>query len=70
MSANAGGVAAIIVNNVPGYFSGSLGTPTAPCSGGVSIPAFSLAPEVSSNFADGVSVTATIGAGYLAAYDG
>lgn len=57
MCAAAGGVAAVIYNNAPGMFTGTLGS----CPAGSSIPAFSMAQELAPRFADGGNVTAKVG---------
>ena len=64
MCKNAGGVAAIIYNNVAGAFLGTLDPAT--CSAaGMSIPSFSLAQELASQFTDGLTITGTLTAKYL-----
>lgn len=63
----AGGVAAIVYNNAAGGFSGSL-IASGTCSGGFSIPSFSLAQELAPQFQAATcgctNITGTVGAVY------
>jgi len=64
MCAAAGGVAAIIYNNVPGPFTGTLQS----CPSGATIPSFSLAQELAAQFTDGSRVTGALGPNTMYAY--
>ena len=57
MCKNAGGVAAIIYNNAPGAFSGTLDGSTACSTVGKSITTLALARELASLFTDNVTVS-------------
>ena len=59
MCAAAGGVAAIIYNNVPGPFHSTLNSATSTCNAtGTSITSLALPQELAGNFADDANITA------------